>query len=423
MVTFMGVSLLILFTLGFPMFLSLILTTLLTFVFFLPIELSTVIQQSISGISTFVLLAIPMFIFAADIMTAGHTANRLIDFVKAFLGHIHGGLGISLAGACTIFGAISGSTQATVVAIGKPMRNALIKEGYNAKFTNGLIVSAANIATLIPPSMMMIIYCVLTGVSVAELFLAGIGPGAFVFLMFSIYAYFYARKNSIPRIEKTNWIEKFTITKRSLLSLGFPVIIVGGIYTGTFSPTEASAIAVLYAAICELLIYRTINLKDIRKIALSSGAVTAIVFILIAFGQAFSWLITYARIPQELTSILLGVDPTAIKVLVVVSLSFFVSCMFVDPIVACLILVPIFYPAAMKVGVDPVHLGIIVTLQSGIGGITPPFGANLFTAVAAFDEPYGRVVGGVPPYLIMFILFSILMIFVPEIATVYRLFT
>lgn len=422
MVVFIGIMLIILFALGFPMFLSLVLTTMLTFVFYLPMGLSTVIQQSISGISTFVLLAIPMFIFAADIMTAGYTSNRLIDFVKAFLGHIHGGLGISLAGACTIFGAISGSTQATVVAIGKPMRNSLIEEGYGAKFTNGLIVSASNIATLIPPSMMMIIYCVLTGVSVAELFLAGIGPGLFVFLMFSLYTYFYSRKNNIPRTKKTTWKEKFSITKKSLLALGFPVLIVGGIYSGIFSPTEAAAIAVLYAALCELLIYKTIKLSDIKKIALSSGAVTAIVFILIAFGQTFSWLITYARVPQEVTTLILGSDPSAIKVLTIVSVSFFVSCMIVDPIVACLILVPIFYPAALIAGIDPIHLGIIVTIQSGIGGITPPFGVNLFTAVAAFNESYGNVVKGVPPFLIMFILFSVLIIIFPQIATVYRIF-
>lgn len=413
----------ILLVLGFPMFINMILTTLLTFTFFIPnMDLNMVIQQTINGISTFVLLAIPMFIFAADIMTTGHTANRLVDFVKAFVGHIHGGLGISLAGACTIFGAISGSTQATVVAIGKPMRKNLIDAGYKSTFVNGLIVSAANLATLIPPSIGMIIFCVLTGVSVGELFIAGIGPGLFVFLMFSVYNYFYAKIHKIPRTDKTSWKERLAITRKSLLSLGFPAVIIGGIYSGTFSPTEASAIAVLYALICEVAIYKTIKIKDIFRIALSSGTVTATVFILIAVGQAFSWLITYARIPQELTTLVLGTDPSALKILAIVSIFFFISCMFVDPIVANLILVPIFYPVAVRAGVDPIHLGIIVTLQSGIGGVTPPFGANIFTACAAFDESFSNVVRGVPPYLIMFILFSILIIFFPQIATVYRVF-
>lgn len=423
MIFFIAISMAVLLVLGFPLYITMILTTLLTFVIFISsMDLSMVVQQTINGISTYVLLAIPMFIFAANIMTAGQTATRLVNFVKAFIGHIYGGLGISLAGACTIFGAISGSTQATVVAIGKPMRSNLIQSGYKSTDVNALIVSSANLAALIPPSIGMIIYCVLTGVSVGEMFMAGVGPGIAIFLMFAIYSYFHARIRKIPRTSKTSWREKLLITRSSLLPLGFPVVILGGIYSGIFSPTEAAAISVVYALICEMFIYKSVKLKDLYKIALSTGAVTAVVFILIAVGQAFSWLITYARIPQELTTLVLGDNPSAIKILIIVSIFFFVACMFVDPIVATLILVPIFYPVAVQAGVDPIHLGIIVVLQSAIGGVTPPFGANLFTASAAFNEPFANVVKGTPPYLLMFIIFSIVIIFVPEIATIYRFF-
>lgn len=423
MLLFMLSSMLLILFLGFPMFMTLGLTSVIVAVCFLP-SLNPVIlmQQMIDGISSFVLLAIPMYIFAADIMTRGFIATRLIDLVKAFVGHVYGGLGISLAGACTIFGAISGSTQATVAAIGKPMRSGMIDSGYRPQDVNALIISAANLAGLIPPSIGMIVYCVLTSVSVGELFVAGVGPGLFIFLMFSIYNYFHSRKLNIPRTERASWGKRLVTLKRALLALGFPVIIVGGIYSGTFSPTEAAAVSVLYAVICEMFIYRVVKIKDIYEIALSTGAITSALFILIAVGQSFSWLLTYARIPQELTMLFLGTDPSAIRILFMVTIFFFFACMFVDPIVANLILVPIFYPVAVRAGIDPIHLGIVVTLQSLIGGVTPPFGSNIFVACAAFNETYWDVIKGIVPYILMFLFFSILIIYVPEVATVYRFF-
>lgn len=423
MLVFMLISMLLILFLGFPMFMTLGLTSVIVAVGFLP-GLNPVIlmQQMIDGISSFVLLAIPMYIFAADIMTRGYIATRLIDLVKAFVGHVYGGLGISLAGACTIFGAISGSTQATVAAIGKPMRSGMIDSGYRPQDVNALIISAANLAGLIPPSIGMIVYCVLTSVSVGELFVAGVGPGLLIFLMFSVYNYFHSRKLNIPRSERTPWKGRLKTLKRALLALGFPVIIVGGIYSGTFSPTEAAAVSVLYAVICEMFVYRVVRIKDIYDIALSTGAITSALFILIAVGQSFSWLLTYARIPQELTMLFLGTDPSAIKILFMVTVFFFFACMFVDPIVANLILVPIFYPVAVRAGIDPIHLGIVVTLQSLIGGITPPFGSNIFVACAAFNETYWDVIKGIIPYVLIFLFFSVLIIYVPEVATIYRFF-
>jgi len=195
--------------LGFPMFMSLILSATVAILMFLnTMQPSTIIQQLMSGINSFALLAIPLFIFAADIMSAGHTAKRLVDFVKAFIGHIHGGLGVTLAGTCTLFGAISGSTQATVVAVGKTLRPQMLNSGYIQSDVDALIVSSANIAALIPPSVTMIMYCVVTGTSVGEMFIAGIGPGILVFVLFSIYQYVHSRRHNIPRTLKTTWAEK-----------------------------------------------------------------------------------------------------------------------------------------------------------------------------------------------------------------------
>lgn len=407
--------------LGFPMLMSMIVAPILTLLVFFPnVDPLLMIQQLVNGVSVFVLIAVPMFIFAADIMTAGHTANRLIDLVRAFFGHIHGGLAITVAGACTLFGAMSGSTQATVVAIGKPTRNNMLKLGYKEEDVTGLIISSANIALLIPPSVVMIMYCVVTGVSVGEMFIAGVGPGLLIFASFALWSYFSAKKKNIPRSEKTTWAEKAQAIKKGILPMGFPALIVGGIYSGLFSPTEAAAASVLYAIILEMIIYRTVSLKDLGQIALSTGAVTATVFILVAGGQALSWVITFAKVPQMLTSALLGPNPSATMILGLVTLFFFIGCMFVDQLVVIVVLAPIFYPVAVKAGIDPIHLGIIVSLQAAIGSITPPFGCNIFTASAIFDQSFTKVIKGLPPYLVILGVISIIMIFVPEVALFFR---
>jgi tripartite ATP-independent transporter DctM subunit len=420
MLLVIGIVMSVVLLLGFPMFMSMVAASLVALpVFASNINLTFFIQQLVSGISVYVLLAIPMFIFAADIMSAGKTANRLVDLVRAFVGHIYGGLGITVAGTCTLFGAISGSSQATTVAIGRTLRGRLIDSGYKPEDVNGLIVSSANIAVLIPPSITMIMYAVLTGTSVGDLFIAGILPGILIFLMFAVYNYIRARALDIPRTEKTKISEKFAALKEAIIPLGFPVIIVGGIYSGTFSPTEAAAISVLYAFICEVFIFKTLTLRDIYKISLSTATITAAIFILIAAGQAFSWLITYLQIPQILVDMFLGPNPSQLAVLYIVTIFFFIACMFVDQVVAFLILLPIFFPVAMQAGIHPIHLGIVVSIQSAIGGVSPPFGVNIFTACAAFDESYLKVLKGLPAYMIMYLIISLLSIHVPIMSTVF----
>ncbi len=408
---------------GFPMYMAMVLGSLVSVIVFLPsLPLSTIIQQLMAGVQTFALLAIPLFIFAADIMSSGHTATRLVDLMKAFIGHIYGGLGATMVGTCTLFGAISGSTQATVVAIGKTMRGNMLKAGYRDEDINGLIVSSANIAMFIPPSVSMIMYCVVTGTSVGEMFIAGIAPGILLAILFSIYIYFHSKKLDLPRTPKMSWGQKGRALQKAILPLGFPIVVVGSIYSGICSPTEAAAISVLYAFILEVVIYRTIKLRDIGKIALSTGAVTATLFILLSSGQIFSLVLTYANVPQMLTSGLLGDNPSSILVLACVTLFFFIACMFVDPLVAIVVLTPMFYGPAMAAGIDPIWLGIIITLQNTVGAVSPPFGCNIFTACAAFDVPYMRVVKGLPPYLIILVILSVILIFFPQVITFYRVF-
>lgn len=409
----------VLFLLNFPMFIALTVAPLAVLIVYFPnLDPLLATQQLIAGIQAFVLLAVPMFIFAADIMCAGQTANRLLDFVETFVGHIHGGMAITTAAACTVFGAISGSTQATVVAIGKPMRGRLLQNGYEDEDTLPLIITAAIIALLIPPSISMIMYCVVSGASVGDLFIAGVIPGFMLLGLIAAYNYFWAKYKKIPRTEKFSWSERWKAMKRATAPMGFPLIIFGGIYSGIFSPTEAAAVSVLYALILEVFVFKTLKIRDLKDIALSTAVVTTAVFVLVAAGQLFSWVISYAQIPQMLTQAVLGTDPSALRVLVTVTIFFFIAGMFVDSIVVIIILVPIFFPVAVKAGVHPIHLGIIVTLQAAIASVSPPFGCNIFTACAIFDKPFLKVVRRLPAYLLILVIFSLLVIVFPEISLI-----
>lgn len=407
--------------LNFPIMIVLIVSALLMMLIYAPdIDFVIFVQQLSSSIESYVLLAIPMFIFAADIIVEGRTANRLLDFVKDLIGHIRGGTGIVAAATSTMFGSVSGSSQATIAAIGRPMRNRALEYGYKDSHIIGLIINSAGIAILIPPSIVMIYYGMLTGTSVGDLFIAGIIPGLMVFLGFAIWEYLIAIKKDIPVEPKATWSERWYSFRKAFLTFGFPVLILGGIYTGMFSPTEAAAFSVLYAVILELVIFRSIKFRDIYHIAISTGVVTSIVFILLAAGGAFSWIISYLRIPQMLTETVLSTDPSQLEVLLIMSLFFLVSCMFVDSLVAIAILTPIFFPIAVAADIHPVAIGILITMQATLGTVTPPFGVNIFTASAIFKKPYVDVVKGIVPYIIIFVAVNALLIMYPEIIMVYQ---
>lgn len=378
------------------------------------------IQQVLGGIRPSSLIAVPMFILAADIMTRGESAGRLIDMVMAFIRHIRGGLAVSTASACALFGAVSGSTQATVVAVGTPLRPRMLKGGYKDSFVLALIVNSSDIAFLIPPSIGMIIYGVVAKASIPELFIAGLGPGLLILFMFSIYSMIYAKINNVPTEPKASWSERITSVRRALWPLGFPVLIIGGIFFGIFSPTEAAAISVAYAFVLETFIFRTMKVTDLYHVALSTGMVTAVVFILVGAGAAFAWVLSFAQIPQQILGAI-GVDEMGqIGVLFTIAIAFFIGCMFVDPIVVILIFVPIFAPVVEKTGLDPILVGTLITLQAAIGSATPPFGCDIFTAVAVFKRPYLDVIRGTPPFVAMLLSVSVLMIFFPQIALFLR---
>lgn len=423
MATLLFVIMICLLIFGFPMMMPLLASTLIGFKTYYPaMPDQFIIQQMIYGIKPAALVAVPMFILAADIMTRGQTANRLLDLVSVFFGHLKGGLPITSAISCTLFGAVSGSTQATVVAIGKPLRPKLLQAGYPEGFTNGLLINASDIALLIPPSIGMIFYGVVSGTSIGELFIAGIGPGVLILFLFSAYCVWVDHKCKIKKAPKANWTQKKSALKKSILPLGFPLIIIGGIYSGLFSPTEAAAVSVLYALILEMIIFRHVSFKDLYDIGRSTGMITAVVFILVAAGACFSWLISFAQIPQDLilNNLQLSASSNVYYILAITLVCFFVGCMFVDPLVVILILTPIFHPIATSAGIDPVLIGTLVTLQVAIGSATPPFGCDIFTAIAVFKRPYLKIISGIGPFVLILILSTILIVLFPQIALFLR---
>lgn len=414
------ISLIVMLLMGVP-FMVTLLGSLMLYIFTYsadsaPRIMMTMVQQVMSGITPPALVCVPMFILSASIITSGKSATKLINMIKAFVGHLPGGLPITTNASCTLFGSVSGSTQATVAAIGGTMRPMLLQAGYPSSFTLGLIVNSSDIAFLIPPSIGFIVYGVATNTSIGSLFLSGVIPGIMIFAMFSLYCYIYSKIKNVGVLPKMSWAERWTAIKQGLPVMGFPVIIIGGIYSGIFSPTEAAAVSVAFAIFLEAVVYRSLSRASLWESTLQAGVITAVVFILVGAGQAFSWMIGYLQIPQQILPPLFGTDPSMLRVVTIIVVTYFVACAFVCPIVAIFVLSPIFQPYVVAAGVDPVLLGTLVTLQAAIGSATPPFGCDIFTAQIIFRRPYLEVIGHALPFLLMLILATILLVAFPQIA-------
>ncbi|MEA1910306.1 MAG: TRAP transporter large permease [Spirochaetota bacterium] len=414
----LGISLVVMMLLGFPFMITILGSLSLYLHIYMPtFNYNVIIQQIITGISPPALVCVPMFILGANIITSGKSAGRLINMIKVFVGHLPGGLPITTNASCTLFGAVSGSTQATVAAIGGTMRPMLLDAGYKSSFTLGLIINSSDIAFLIPPSIGFIVYGVVTNTSVGKLFLAGIVPGLLILLLFAIYSYAYSKVMKVGVSPKATWKERKTAVREGVLVLGFPLVIVGGIYSGIFNPTEAAAASVVYALFLEGVIYKTLTFEKLVKAALDTAVITAVVFVLVGAGNAISWLISFLRLPQMFMPALIGTDPSQLYVIIMVVVAYFVACMFVDPIVAIYVLSPIFAPYVLATGVDPIFLGVLVTLQAAVGSATPPFGCDIFTAQLIFRRPYLEVIGHTLPFILILIFATAILIMFPQIAT------
>ncbi len=364
-----------------------------------------------------VLLAIPFFVASGAIMSAGGIAQRLVDFARALVGWMPGGLAVAAIASCVVFAAISGSSPVTVIAIGSMMYPRLVKAGYERRFSLGLVTSGGSLGILIPPSIPMLVYAIVAGgsqpIDVAELFLAGVLPGLMIGLLLAMLAPFNAKK--VER-EKFEFKVVFTRARDGVWALSLPAVILGGIYTGVFTPTEAAAISVVYSLIIELLIHRDISPQEIPKILTESvvNMGTILIIMLLAFGlNAF---LVEEMIPQKVVAWILDKDLTPVSFLLIVNIFLLIVGALMDSISAILIIAPLLAPIGIELGIDPVHLGIIFIVNLEIGYLTPPIGINLFVSSSVFRQPLGEVTRGVLPFIGMMMIGLVAVTYVPSIA-------
>ena len=314
------------------------------------------------------------------------------------------------------FGSVSGSAPATVAAMGRMVYPEMRSSGFSEKFSLGLLVASAETALLIPPSITFIIYGWMTGTSIARLFAGGLAIGLVLGIAFALLVSWEARRNGMSTGPRASGAERLAALRSATWALGMPLIIIGGIYTGIFTPTEAAAVSVVYAIVIEAFVYRNLNLTQLVRITETSALSTAIIFILLAMGGILSFFVTLAQVPQHISSLLVAMDAGPVAFLLAVNVCFLIAGMFIDPNSALLILVPPLFPVASSLGVDPVHFGMIVTLNIGLGMITPPFGLDIFVASSTLNKPVTTIISGVWPFVLTNLVVLLLITYLPAIS-------
>jgi C4-dicarboxylate transporter DctM subunit len=380
------------------------------------IPLQVLGQQMFNALDKFSLMAIPFFILAANVMGKGGLAKRILDVANIIAGKYYGGTAIATVLACMFFGALCGSSPATVVAIGALVYPALLEAGYSKKFSMGLVVASSSIAIVIPPSITMIVYGSVTGASVGGLFMGGVGPGIVMGLILMIYCYIHARKNNIRMITNYTWQEKKKVLLESTWAMGVPVIIIGGIYGGVFTPTESATVSAVYAIIVGMWVYKSMNWKDLLQTSIDSAVTTAQIMMLVAGACVLSWVFTLGQLPAVLSGFMGSFQASIVTTLLLINVILIIAGMFMDSVPFILLLAPLFYPIAQQFGVSNVHLGIIMTMNGALGMFTPPFGLNLFVGMNVFKEKYLPVAKSALPYCALIIIAILIVTFVPDIA-------
>lgn len=377
-----------------------------------------VVQKIVGGIDHTTLLAIPFFIFAANLMGSGQIARQLVSVVTAMIGHTRGGIGHVVVGGSMAFGAVSGSAPATVAAMGRMVYPEMRRAGYSEKFSLGLLVASAETALLIPPSITLIVYGWITGTSIAQLFAAGLGVGLVLGIAFAIFVEMQARRDNVSRSPRLPARARLRALWEAKWALGMPVIILGGIYSGVITPTEAAAVSVVYAILVEMLVFRSLGRADLVRITEDSAINTAIIFVLLAMGGLISFFVTLAQVPDMILGLLATAEAGRVAFLIAVNLLFFIAGMFIDPNSTLLVLVPPLYPVAMSFGIDPVHFGMVVTLNICLGMITPPFGLDIFVASSTLGKPVVEIIRGVWPFVVVNLIVLLLITYVPQISLI-----
>lgn len=401
---------------GMPVAIALGLSSILTILVFGHDSLASMSLKMFETSEHFTLMAIPFFILAGAFMTTGGVAKRMIRFAVAAVGHLHGGLAIASVLACVLFAAVSGSSPATVVAVGSIVIAGMVRSGYPQSFAAGVICNAGTLGILIPPSIVMVVYGAATETSVGKLFMAGVVPGLMLGLLLMVVIYVVARVKNLPRQPRANIKEVMIAGRDSFWGLMLIIIILGGIYGGIFTPTEAAAVAAIYAFIVAVFVYRDIGMRQVPSVLVDAAKVTVMLMFIIANALLFAHVLTTERIPQMIAEQIVAWNMPAWEFLIVVNILLLIAGAFMEPTGIILILAPILFPIATKLGIDPVHLGIIIVVNLEIGMVTPPIGLNLFVTAGITKMSIGQVVRAAMPWLTVLLAFLVLVTYVPIIS-------
>lgn len=394
-------SLLVLLMLsGMPISIALGLTV-LTFLFTMTeVPLEAVALKLFTGIEKFEIMAIPFFILAGNFLTHGGVARRMIHFASAMVGHWHGGLGLGGVLACALFAAVSGSSPATVVAIGSILLPAMVAAGFPKRFGAGVIATSGALGILIPPSIVMVMYAVATNTSISALFMAGVVPGIALALLLGVVTWYRAWKNDYPRLPKMGWAVRLKAFREAIWGLLLIVVVMGGIYTGIFTPTEAAAMSAVYAFVVAVFVYKDLGLKDVPRVLLNSANMSAMLLYIITNAVMFSFILANENIPQDLGHWMIAQGLGPIGFLLVCNLVLLVAGNFMEPSSIVLILAPILFPVAMQLGIDPVHFGIMMVVNMEVGMCHPPVGLNLYVASGITKMGIAELTVAVWPWLL-----------------------
>lgn len=369
-----------------------------------------------SGIDSFSLMAIPFFVFAGDLMLAGGASKRLIDMARKWVGWTTGGLPIAGTLASMLFAALSGSSPATVAAIGGIMLPSMKEARYPPRFAVGLMCAAGSLGIIIPPSITLLVYGAVAEVSISQLFIAGIIPGIFIGFVLIIVSYIFAKKQGHKPDERASMKEVWKSTVDAIWGIVMPLIVLGGIYKGIFTPTEAAAVAIVYSFIIGFFIYKGLTIKELFKVAKRSVVTSSMIMLVIASAKVLSWYLTFEKIPTMLSETLIQYATSPAMFLILIMVLLLIVGMFMDSSAAVLILVPLFLPIAIEMGISPIHFGIIMIVNLAIGMLTPPFGLNLFVASGISKMSLTSVTRGAVPFIIVLIGTLLVITFIPQLS-------
>jgi C4-dicarboxylate transporter, DctM subunit len=403
--------------LGFPIFLILLSTCAVALVFFSSIPATIAHQIMFDTVSKYALLAVPFFIFAGELMTRGGLSNRLLKWIDSMVGGFRGSLPLTSLGMAAIFGSISGATTAAVAAVGSMTYPRMRKAGYSEGFAAALITAEGALDNLIPPSIGMILYGVASDTSISDLFAAGVFPGLLLATFFAGYIIYYSARHTAKEAREKISLGRFlAATREGLWGIVAPIVILGGIYSGLFSPTEAAGVASVYAILISMVVYREIGWRELFDIAARSMYLTALVFIIVAAAGLYAWLLTISGVAQSATNLISSLDMRPWAVLLSINILLLVVGCFLDPGSAILILTPLLLPIAKSAGVDPVHFGVVVVMNLTIGTFHPPFGLNIFVCQAMFKVRSSTLYVGLVPFVVVAVAALLVVTYVPELS-------